>query len=117
MKMNKITMVNPGQIVKRGWKGLKSTQAVCNFAMKHKVPSVYWKKPGTTKKVFLVEFDHFCETWREYKKTTVKSTTRKPIRKSATTSKTTKTYKRTTARKPIARKRTTYRAKTRTTRR
>jgi len=108
MKMNKITMVNPGQIVKRGGKGLKTTTAVRNFATKHKVPSMYWKKPGTTQKVFLVEYDQFCETWKEYKKTTMKSSTCKPASKRSTT------------RKPIARKstkRTTYRAKTRTTRR
>ncbi len=138
MKPKKITMVNTGQIAKRGWKGLKTPQAVQNFATKHKVPHTYWKQPGTTQKYFLVEYDEFCDTWREWKKTSAKAVTRKPVTRkpiNKTTAQRTQgsstakssyrakaTYQTKTARKPVTRtapkKRTTnYNAKTRITRR
>ncbi len=130
MKPKKITMVNTGQIAKRGWKGLKTPQAVKNFATKHKVPYVYWKQPGSTQKYFLVEYDAFCDTWREWKKTGTPATGRTAVSKpttqrTRTTSTTKTTYKR-TARTPITRtatsrttpkkRTTTYKTRTRTRR-
>ena len=109
MRKNKITMVNPEQIVARGWKGMKTRKGVENFTIKQKVNHVYWRAPGN-KKVLLVDFNHFQESWREWKKefrTTI-------FRPGAQKPKPTRSYySQPTSRKPYARKKSTYKRTTR----
>lgn len=119
MAKKKITMVDPGQITSRGWKGFKTTTAVKNFATKYHVNHVYWRKGNT--RYFLVDVNDFTETWREQKKTSTKQSTpkRKPTAKRTTTKRTTtrrttakRTTTRSTTRKPTARRRTTTQKRT-----
>ena len=104
MRKKKITMVDPGQITARGWKGFKTSTAVKNFTTKYHVNHVYWRKGN--QRFFLVDVDDFTETWREYKKTT-------PIKKSPPKRK--PTAKRTTAKRTTTRRTTAKRTTTRTT--
>ena len=118
--MKKITMVNPEQICSRGWKGLKTKQSVQNFATKYRVNRVWWKA-SPTRKVMLIDPDHFKEAWKDYKITDAKSTTKASTKKQVTRKSTTKatakkrTTTRVSTRKPIARKRTTTKPKARKT--
>ena len=112
MAKRKITMVDPGQITARGWKGFKTTTSVKNFTTKYHVDHVYWRKGN--QRFFLVDVNDFTETWREYKKSsTSKSTaTRKPTVKRTTTKRPTtakRTTTQTTTRKPTAKRTTTKR--------
>lgn len=110
MRGKKITMVNPEQITARGWKGFKTKRAVENFATKFSVNRVWWRAPGS-KKILLVDYNHFREIWQEWKKSTpthsgtkrtyAKKSTSKRIYAKRTTS------QRTYSRKPTARKQTT----------
>ncbi len=103
MRKKKITMVNPEQITARGWKGFKTKRAVENFTAKYHVNHVYWRAPGK-KRILLVDYDHFRQTWQEFKKTTAS----KPSPKRSTTRKSPTSYKR----KPTTRRTTSTRYST-----
>ncbi len=116
---NKITMVNSGQIVARGWKGMKTHKGVETFTIKQHVNHVYWR--NGSRKILLVDVKDFQKCWKnwkqEYKCTTFSAKAQKPSNKTFKSSykisgKKTTSRSRITTRKPISRKRTTKRRTT-----
>ncbi len=86
------TMLNAGQIVRKGLKGCKTTRSVSSFAQKHNVPWV-WYRPVRNQKIMLVDWPQFRQAWREIKfaapatcqdKTRRKTQTAKPASQSKT---------------------------------
>ena len=66
MNRQNYTMLNAGQIVRKGLKGCKTTRSVSCFAVKHNVPWV-WYRPTRNQKIFMVDWPQFRQTWREMK--------------------------------------------------
>ena len=69
MKIQSVKMVHPSQIVKKGYKGCKSTRTVTNFCQKNHVPHVWWKPSGAQNKVMLIEMSCFASAWKDYQST------------------------------------------------
>ena len=86
MATKKITMVDPMQIVRKGYKGCNSSATVKSFAIKNHVPCCWWK-PTTGPKVLLIEMSCFQSAWKAMKSSTTQGTT------SGTTSRTGSTRK------------------------
>ncbi len=74
------TMLNAGQIVRKGLKGCKTTRSVSSFAQKHNVPWV-WYRPARNQKIMLVDWPQFRQTWREFKVSAPAPSQYKPRRK------------------------------------
>ena len=79
MPATRVTMVNPGQIVSKKWKGMTTTRKVAEYAKKWKVPTVSWWDPGMKKRTVLVEWNGFYKAWCQWKKEAKKTT--KKVRK------------------------------------
>lgn len=74
------TMLNAGQIVRKGLKGCKTTRSVSSFAQKHNVPWV-WYRPARNQKIMLVDWPQFRQTWREMKVAEPTPCQYKPVRR------------------------------------
>ena len=74
MPATRVTMVNPGQIVSKKWKGMTTSRKVAEYAKKWKVPTVSWWDPAAKKRTVLVEWNNFYKAWCAWKKEAKKVT-------------------------------------------
>jgi len=77
MPATKVTMVNPGQIVSKRWKGMTTARKVTEYAKKWRVPTVSWYDPASRKRTVLVEWYNFRKAWSAWKKDQTKKATKR----------------------------------------